>query len=82
MPCRAGAVSAETQYVLDRFHFRQPRYLENIGTRVKDMEIRKTPGVDGKISVKDAWEFMKTQNVFTLAITDSGNQLNGACHNE
>ena len=63
--------------MLDRFHFRQPRYLENIGTRVKDMEIRRTPGVDGKISVKDAWEFMKTQNVFTLAITDSGNHLEG-----
>lgn len=77
IPCRAGSVSAETQFVLDRFQFRQPRYLENIGTRVKDMEIRKTPGVDGKISVKDAWEYMKTQNVFTLAITDSENRLKG-----
>ena len=77
VPCRAGSVSAETQYVLERFHFRQPRYLENIGTRVKDMEIRRTPGVDGKISVKDAWEYMKTQNVFTLAITDEGNHLEG-----
>lgn len=75
--CRAGALSAETQYVLDRFHFQQPRYLENIGTRVKDMEIRKTPGVDGKISVKDAWELMKTQNVFTLPIIDSENHLKG-----
>ena len=56
---------------------RQPRYLENIGTRVKDMEIRRTPGVDGKISVKDAWEFMKSHNVFTLAITDEKNQLQG-----
>ncbi len=77
VPCRAGALSAETQYVLDRFHFQQPRYLENIGTRVKDMEIRKTPGVDGKISVKDAWELMKTQNVFTLPIIDSENHLKG-----
>ena len=75
--CRAGSVSAETQYALNRFHFSQPRYLENIGTRVKDMEIRRTPGVDGKISVKDAWEFMKTHNVFTLAITDKENHLAG-----
>lgn len=75
--CRAGSVSAETQYALNRFHFSQPRYLENIGTRVKDMEIRRTPGVDGKISVKDAWEFMKTHNVFTLAITDKENHLTG-----
>ena len=77
VPCRAGAVSPETQYVLERFRFRQPRYLENIGTRVKDMEIRRTPGVDGKISVKDAWEFMKTHNVFTLAITDEKDHLKG-----
>ncbi len=77
VPCRAGAVSLETQYVLDKFDFRQPRYLENIGTRVKDMEIRRTPGVDGKISVKDAWEYMKTENVFTLAITDENSHLNG-----
>ena len=77
VPCRAGSVSAETQYVLERFHFPQPRYLENIGTRVKDTEIRRTPGVDGKISVKDAWEFMKSHNVFTLAITDEKNQLKG-----
>ncbi len=75
--CRAGAVSLETQYVLDKFSFRQPRYLENIGTRVKDMEIRRTPGVDGKISVKDAWEYMKTENVFTLAITDADSHLVG-----
>ena len=77
IPCRAGAVSAETQYVLDTFHFSQPRYLDNIGTRVKDMEIRMTPGVDGKISVKDAWELMKNQNVFTLPITDEENHLKG-----
>ena len=75
--CRAGTVSAETQFVLDYFNVQQPGYLENIGTRVKDMEIRKTRGVDGKISVKDAWELMKTENVFTLPITDSDNHLMG-----
>ena len=75
--CRAGALSSETQYVLDRFHFQVPRYLDNIGTRVKDMEIRKTPGVDGSISVKEAWELMKTQNVFTLPIIDEQKHLKG-----
>ena len=37
---RAGQVSAETQYVLDYFKMEQPLFLDNIGTRVKDMEIR------------------------------------------
>lgn len=75
--CRAGSVSAETQYVLDYFKVPQPLFIENIGTRVKDLEIRRTPGVDGKISVKDAWNLMNTQNVFTLPITDSENHLQG-----
>ena len=69
--CRAGSVSAETQFVLDYFHVPQPLFIENIGTRVKDLEIRRTPGVDAKISVKDAWNLMNTQNVFTLPNTDA-----------
>ena len=48
-----------------------------MGTRVKDMEIRMTPGVDGKISVKDAWDLMQTQNVFTLPIIDEKKHLAG-----
>lgn len=75
--CRAGSVSAETQYVLDYFDVPQPLYIENIGTRVKDLEIRRTPGVDSKISVKDAWNLMREQNVFTLPITDKDNMLRG-----
>ena len=75
--CRAGSVSAETQFVLDYFHVPQPLFIENIGTRVKDLEIRRTPGVDAKISVKDAWNLMNTQNVFTLPITDAESHLQG-----
>ena len=75
--CRAGSVSAETQFVLDYCHVPQPLFIENIGTRVKDLEIRRTPGVDAKISVKDAWNLMNTQNVFTLPITDAESHLQG-----
>ena len=77
LACRAGAVSGETQYVLDYFHFQQPLYIDNIGTRVKDMEIHRTPGVNRKISVKDAWNLMKTQNVVTLPVTGEKNRLEG-----
>ncbi len=74
---RAGQVSAETQYVLDYFKVKQPLYLDNIGTRVKDMEIRQVPGVRSNISIKNAWTLMRGQNVFTLPITDNENQLHG-----
>ena len=75
--CRAGQIAPETQYVLDTFGFETPIYLTNIGTRVKDMEIRQVPGVTGDISVRRAWKLMREQNVFTLPITDDENKLHG-----
>ncbi len=77
VPARAGQVSAETQYVLERFGMETPALLENIGTRVKDMDIRNVPGVLSNISLKHAWTLMMTQNVFTLPITNEKNQLKG-----
>lgn len=77
VPARAGQVSNETQYVLERFGAQVPSLLENIGTRVKDMDIRKVPGVRSNISLKEAWTLMNTQNVFTLPITNEENQLKG-----
>lgn len=77
LACRAGQISPETQYVLDHFQTKRPPYLDNIGTRVKDMEIREVPGVHRDISVKKAWTLMRGQNVFTLPITDEEDQLEG-----
>lgn len=77
VPARAGQISAETQYVLERFGMEPPALLENIGTRVKDMDIRNVPGVLSNISLKHAWTLMMTQNVFTLPITNEKNQLKG-----
>ena len=74
---RAGQVSAETQYILDHFGVGYPVYLDNIGTRVKDMEIREVPGVRSDISIKYAWTLMRGQNVFTLPITDEEDHLHG-----
>lgn len=77
VPVRAGQVSAETQYVLERFGVETPGLLDNIGTRVKDMDIRQVEGVRSHISLKNAWTLMTTQNVFTLPITNEENELNG-----
>lgn len=74
---RAGQVNSETQYVLERFKQDAPPFMNNIGTRVKDMEIREVPGVRSNISIKKAWTLMKSLNVFTLPITDEDEHLNG-----
>lgn len=74
---RAGQISQETQYVLDRFHMEAPGYVPNVAPRVKDMDIRRIPGVSHSISLKKAWNLMKTENVNTLPIVKEGNVLEG-----
>lgn len=69
---RAGEVSAETRYVLERFRCKVPPYLDDVGTQVADMEIRKTPGVSQDITICKAWEIMGESEAVTQPITEDG----------
>lgn len=69
---RAGQINEETKYVLKYFHQKLPEYVSDIGTQVKDIEIRETEGVEREISLKRAWGLMKQLEVVTLPITRNG----------
>ena len=67
---RAGQINQETQYVLNFFQASAPKYIEDVRTDVRDIEIRKTQGVSGQISLKKAWNMMRALVVVTLPITE------------
>lgn len=69
VPRCCGELNPETQYVLARFGVDAPDYIDDVGTQVKDIEIRETPGVNPLLSLKQAWNSMREQHVVTLAIT-------------
>ena len=73
---RCGNVSSETQYVLDRFGIKAPRFIGDVRTQVRDMDIHYLPGVSDELSLKDAWATMKENTVVTLCITE-GEMLKG-----
>ncbi len=73
---RAGQINQETQYVLNFFQAQAPVYIPDVMTEVSDMEIRRTEGVSGEISLKKAWNMMREQGVVTLPITE-GQKLQG-----
>lgn len=81
VPKRAGKVSAETRFVLDYFHQKEPELVVNAGTQIKDITIRKTAGIDSHISMKRAWELMKILKVVTLPVVDGENRLEGVIVN-
>lgn len=71
VPKRAGQINEETEYVLNRFGIQPPGYLSNIGTQVKDMDIRMSPEADKSMSLKNAWDLMHTRGMTTNKITES-----------
>ncbi len=74
---RAGSVNAETAYVLKFFDVKAPALINDVGTQIRDLTIRKTEGVSSHISMKKAWEMMKILKVVTLPVVNSKKQLEG-----
>ncbi len=77
VPKRAGKINNETAFVLDYFGVEIPELVEDVNTQVKDIEYRKTPGVDHNISIKAAWKMMRELDVVTLPIVTNHNHLEG-----
>lgn len=75
-PARAGQINQETQYVLNFFQVPAPKYVEDVMTDVRDIDIRKTKGVSGQMSLKKAWNMMRELGVVTLPVTE-GQRLQG-----
>ncbi len=73
---RAGEISEETRFVLERLQVPSPELLEYAGTQVRDIEIKKAKDIQKDISLKKAWSLMKEANVATLPVTDH-NRLTG-----
>ena len=77
VPRRAGHISSETRFVLEKFGVEAPEYITDVGTQVKDMDIRKSPKVDRYCTLKKAWKIMKENSLVTLPIRKEDNSLDG-----
>ena len=77
IPKRAGQINEETEYVLNRFGMQPPGYLSNIGTQIKDMDIRMSPEADKSMSLKNASDLMMDKSIVSLPIRDREGQLEG-----
>ena len=74
---RAGEVNPETAYILERFGVEAPELVEDAGSQVKDIKMRKTEGVSSHISIRKAWDMMKDQDIATLPVVNTRNKLEG-----
>lgn len=77
VPCRAGKINRETEFVLNTFGVEAPEHLKDLHLRVKDMINGSIPTVKPKTSLLEAWKIMKEKNQKTLPVVDHSEQMIG-----
>lgn len=77
IPCRAGSVSMETQYVLDRFGVDAPRFLDSLEPRLSEVHFRNIKGISADTSLRRAWLYMSENSIHTIPVVDEENYLLG-----
>ena len=75
-PGRAGSLNRETEFVLRHFQSPAPRLYADVSPQIRDIDIRRRPGVDGGMSLRRAWMTMRDEQIDTLCITE-GDELKG-----
>jgi len=80
-PRKAGPLNSETNYVLNRFGVPEPETLTDVGAQLFDIQYRELEGVDGHISLKEAWETMLDRDVVTLPVVGKTGKLEGVIVN-
>ena len=76
-PCRAGQLNRETAFVLEHFGVPLPELYTDVSPQVRDVDIRLAEGVDGEMSLRNAWLRMRDQNLDTLCVVDGEKNLKG-----
>lgn len=71
VPRRAGRLNTETEYVLKRFGIHTPPLLDTVQLQVKDIELLQVEGVSPTVSIRDAWDQMKTEGNKTIPVLNS-----------
>lgn len=74
---RAGPLNRETEFVLSHLGVAPPHVCTDVSPQVRDMQIRREPGIDPEMSVRAAWTMMRDVEVETLCVTDEEKNLLG-----
>ena len=76
-PCRAGLLNRETEFVLQYFNAPLTQLYTDVRPQIRDVDIRKSPAVDGEMSLRRAWMTMRDNDIDTLCVADEQGRLDG-----
>lgn len=75
LAARAGTLSNETAFVLNKFEVNDAKLMLDIQPRVADLETRDIEPVKKDTSLRKAWALMRDYDVHRLAVTDDDDKI-------
>ena len=72
-----GDINNETRFVLDYFKVQQPKYLNDVKLKIKDLNYRKNFGILEDDSIYDGFNYMNNAKVSTTPVIDHNGNLKG-----
>ena len=77
VPCRAGELNGERQFVLDKFKIEPPQLIESLEPTISDVQFRTIGGIDPSLSIRRAWEYMRDNDIQTVPILTKRGKIKG-----
>ena len=74
---RLGKINKETEFVLNYFDLPVPDYLPTIRTQISDLDIDRVEHLSPQLSLRTAWDRIKSTNIKVAAVVDENAKLQG-----
>lgn len=72
-----GELNDETKFVLDYFHVKYPKYLNDVKLQMKDIFYHKGYFLKETSSIEDTYQFMNDKNITGVPIVDENKKFKG-----
>lgn len=73
-----GEINSETQFILNKFHIKVPKYLNDVKLQIKDINYLKGIFINTDTSVYTCFNYMNDKKISTLPIVDKNGIYYGA----
>lgn len=70
-----GEINDETKFVLDKFHIKYPKYLNDVKLQIKDIIYHKDLYQDESSSIEDIYNYMNQNNITGVPIVDGNKRF-------
>ncbi len=79
--CRLGHINHETSYLLDKFNFRKPIYLDDARSQLYEINMDEPISINVETTIFDAYNLMQKEDKQTLVVVDDKGILLGMITN-